>query len=280
MDILINKQDKLVDKPATMKTKARPVPKAKKQSQFDLNKEIEIFIDKKDKDGSSFKEEEKNYIRQYTGSGGLLKEGATGRGALYEYYTPELVVKKMWEMAYHYGYDGGSILEPSVGTGNFLKYAPKNASMFGYETNHYSARVAQILYPSAHIQEKAFESIFFAGNVHLKNKFENPAYSLVIGNPPYGEFSGKYAGMGEKQYTGATEYDQYFMLRGLDLLKTGGLLVFLIPSSFITNQSKFNKVKEKIASKADVVDLYRLPSRIFETTDIGTDILVLRKTND
>ena len=280
MDTLINKQDKLVDKPATMKTKTRPVPKAKKQSQFDLNKEIEIFIDKKDKDGNSFNEEEKNYIRQYTGSGGLLKEGATGRGTLYEYYTPELVVKKMWEMAYHYGYDGGSILEPSVGTGNFLKYAPKDTSVFGYETNHYSARVVQILYPSAHIQEKAFESVFFAGNVHLKNKFENPAYSLVIGNPPYGEFTGKYAGMGEKQYTGATEYDQYFILRGLDLLKKGGLLVFLIPSSFITNQSKFNKVKERIAMKADLVDLYRLPTRIFETTDIGTDIIVLRKTND
>ncbi|MBI3519515.1 MAG: DUF1249 domain-containing protein [Bacteroidetes bacterium] len=278
LELLFSNEQQLVDLPQNVEKSS--TPKAKKQSQFDLNKEIEALIDTKDKAGNSFSEEEKNYIRQYTGAGGLLKEGATGRGALYEYYTPELVVKKMWEMAYHYGYDGGSILEPSVGTGNFLKYAPKNAIVIGYETNHYSARITQILYPFAQIKEKAFESIFFAGNVHLKNKFENPGYSLVIGNPPYGEFTGKYAGMGEKQYTGATEYDQYFMLRGLDLLKNRGLLVFLIPSSFITNQSKFNKVKEKIASKADVVDLYRLPSRIFETTDIGTDILVLRKTND
>ena len=277
MDLLINKENTLVDKPTAMEAKKQAIPKMKKKSQHDLNKDIESFIDKKDKDGSYYNEEEKNYIRQYTGSGGLIKEGAAGRGVLYEYYTPELVVKKMWEMAYHYGYDGGSILEPSVGTGNFLKFAPKGAIVFGFETNHYSARVAQITYPNAHIHEKAFETLFFAGNVHLKDKFDNPGYSLVIGNPPYGDFTGKYAGMGEKQYTGATEYDQYFMLRGLDLLKKDGLLVFLIPSSFMSNGSKFNKVKEKIAAKADFVDCYRLPSRIFETTDIGTDILVLRK---
>lgn len=275
INILFSDEQTLVDLPQNIEKQSET--KMKKQSQYDLNKEIENFIDEKDKNGSYFNEEEKNYIRQYTGSGGLLKEGAVGRGVLYEYYTPEIVVKKMWDMAYHYGYDGGSILEPSVGTGNFLKYVPKGTTAFGYETNHYSARIAQILYPNANIQEKAFETLFFTGNIHLKDKFENPGYSLVIGNPPYGEFTGKYAGMGEKQHTGATEYDQYFILRGLDLLKNNGLLVYLIPSSFMSNNAKFNKVKEKIAAKADLVDCYRLPNRIFQTTDIGTDILVLRK---
>lgn len=275
VELLFANEQKLVDLPQN--TEKLSTPKAKKQSQFDLNKEIEVLIDTKDKEGSSFNEEERNYIRQYTGSGGLLKEGATGRGALYEYYTPELVVNKMWDMAKHFGYKSGAILEPSVGTGNFLKVLPKNVKIDGYETNHYSARIAKILYPHVNIHEKAFETLFFAGNIHLKDKFENPGYSLVIGNPPYGDFTGKYAGMGEKQYTGATEYDQYFILRGLDVLKKGGLLVFLIPSSFMSNKSKFNKVKESIALKADFIDSYRLPTGIFQTTDIGTDIIVLQK---
>ncbi|MCL0274474.1 hypothetical protein M2T36_26600, partial [Escherichia coli] len=72
----------------------------------------------------------------------------------------EEVVKKMWDMAYYYGYDGGNVLEPSVGTGHFLTYAPKSAIVFGFETNHYSARIAQILYPHAHIHAKAFETLF------------------------------------------------------------------------------------------------------------------------
>lgn len=273
--LLFADSQKFVDLPQHIEKQAPS--KMKKQSQHELNNEIETFIEKKDKEGSSFNEEEKNYIRQYTGSGGLIKEGAAGRGVLYEYYTPDVVVQKMWGMAFKYGYDGGSILEPSVGTGNFLKYAPKDAIVFGFETNHFSARIAQILYPNAHIHEKSFESLFFAGNIHLKDDFDHPPYSLVIGNPPYGDFTGKYAGMGEKKWTGATEYDQYFILRGLDLLKKGGLLVFVVPSSFLSYNVKSAKVKEKIASKVDLMDAYRLPIRTFDTTDIGTDILLLRK---
>ena len=278
LELLFSASPRMADLPQHIET-PEPTPKPmKKQSQYDLNKEIEAFIDEKDKTGSDYYgDEERNYLRQYTGSGGLLKQGAADRGALYEYYTPDEVVKKMWDIAYHFGYNGGKVCEPSVGTGNFLKYAPKNATVIGFETNHYSARIAQILFPQAHIYEKAFETLFFAGNVHLKDKFENPGYSLVIGNPPYGEFTGKYAGMGEKQHTSATEYDQYFIVRGLDVLEPGGLLVLLIPSAFMTNGSKYQKVKEKIAAKAELLDCYRLPGRIFETTDIGTDILVLKR---
>lgn len=250
-------------------------PIKKKQNQ--LNQEIETFIDRKDNEGENYSDEEKNYLQQYTGSGGLLSEGAQGRGTLYEYYTPDSIVKRMWDIAYHYGYDGGSILEPAVGTGHFLKYAPKDAPITGYETNHYACRIAQILYPNAHIQEKAFESHFFAGNIHLKEKFENPAYSLVIGNPPYGAFTGKYAGLGEKKHTGVTEYDQYFMLRSLDLMKPGGLLVFLVSSYFMLSMQKYNSVKEKIIVKAEWVDGYRLPASAVPNTDVGTDIIVLRR---
>lgn len=277
LDLLFAESPHLADLPQHIETPTPSTKPMKKKNQYDLNKEIEAFIDEKDKSGSYYTEEERNYLRQYTGSGGLLKQGAADRGALYEYYTPDEVVKKMWDIAYHFGYSGGKVCEPSVGTGNFLRYAPENAIVFGFETNHYSARIAQILFPQAHIYEKAFETLFFAGNVHLKDKFENPGYNLIIGNPPYGEFTGKYAGMGEKQHTGATEYDQYFIVRGLDVLEPGGLLVLLIPSTFMTNGSKYQKVKEKIAAKAELLDCYRLPGRIFETTDIGTDILVLKR---
>jgi len=113
----------------------------------------------------------------------------------------------------------------------------------------------------------------------LKDDFGGAKYELVIGNPPYGEFSGKWAGMGEKKWTGATEYDQYFITRGLDLLLPGGVLVFIIPSAFLSNNSKYNKLKEKVAAKADLVDAYRLPARMFKTTDIGTDIIVFKRKN-
>jgi hypothetical protein len=182
----------------------------------------------------------------------------------------------MWDLAYHFGYDGGAILEPSVGIGNFLKYAPKASTVVGYETNHYAARIAQILFPTATIHEAAFETIFFAGNVHLKDEFSDTRYSLVIGNPPYGEFLGRYSGMGEKKWTGALQYEHYFTLRGLDLLNSGGLLIYILPSNFLKGSS-FISIAKKIASKCIGLDRYCLGTNIFKTTDLETDIIALRK---
>jgi hypothetical protein len=254
----------------------KPVSKKKKQGQHNLNNEIEALIDERDTAQESFTEDEKNKLRLYAGSGGLIKQGATGKGILYEYYTPDTVIKKMWDIAYHFGYDGGDVLEPSVGIGSFLKYAPKGAALIGYEVNHYAARIAQILYPTAQIHEAAFETNFFAGNVHLKDDYADKRYSLVIGNPPYGEFSGRYAGMGEKKWTGMTQYEHYFTYRGLDLLKSGGLLVFILPSNFLKADA-YSGIARKIAAKCTGLDRYYLGTDIFKTTDIETDIIALRK---
>lgn len=248
------------------------------QNQHELNQSIERFIDEKDKEGDGYSENDKNHILQYTGSGGLIRQGASGEGILYEFYTPDEIVQRMWGLADLYGFTGGNILEPACGTGRFLKYVPVESHAIGFEVNHYAKRIAEILYPWAEVIEAPFESIFFAGNVHLKDQHKWKEYfDLVIGNPPYGPFSGKYSGMGEKTWTGATQYDQYFMLRNLDLLKPRGLLIFLIPSSFLDNDDKYVDVQKKIDEKAELVDAYRLPNKIFPNTDWGTDIIVLRK---
>ncbi|MBN4062177.1 N-6 DNA methylase [Bacteroidales bacterium AH-315-I05] len=273
IDLLIKKSNEFADLPKQDKKKDE------KKNQHELNREIEGFIVEKDNEEEEYHYslEDKNFISQYSGSGGLIKQGAEGKGILYEYYTPDEIVKQMWGLANKYGYNNGAVLEPACGTGNFLKYAPGSAEITGYEINPYANRIAEILYPHATIYQLLFETIFFAGYVHLKDDFGGAKYDLVIGNPPYGEFSGKWAGMGEKKWTGAAEYDHYFLTRGLDLLKSDGLLVFIIPSAFLTNGAKYNKIKEKIAAKADLLDAYRLPTGIFKTTDIGTDIVVFKK---
>ena len=72
--------------------------------------------------------------------------------------------------------------------------------------------------------------MFFTNrNKSIKDKVDGmELYDLIIGNPPYGEYAGLYAGMGEKSYTGASNYIEYFIDRGLDVLKKDGLLIFII----------------------------------------------------
>ncbi len=249
---------------------------AEYKNQYELNQAIEKLITLKG-ESMDYSDEEKIFISKYTGSGGLAKKGASGKGLLYEYYTADPIVRKMWALCFKHGYTGGPVLEPAVGIGRFLKYAPSAEPVTAYETNYFSAKICAIIYPNAVVKNTSFETEFFNGRKQKRAREIKPKFTLVIGNPPYGDFGGKYAGMGEAKTTGAKEYDQYFILRGLDLLLAEGLLCMIVPSNFLKNGSSYNAVKKKIAGKAELVDAYRMPAGIFDTTEIGTDILLFRK---
>jgi len=93
---------------------------------------------------------------------------------------------------------------------------------------------------------------------------------------------GKYAGMGEKSYTKSNNYIDYFINRGLDLLEKDGLLIYIIGTEVAAGGTPFlmqqmNEAKRIISQKANLLDAYRLPNGLFDTTDVVTDIIVLQK---
>ena len=189
----------------------------------------------------------------------------------------------MWALAYKYGFKGGKVLEPSCGIGEFIKYAPEQELVTGYEINEVSAKICKILYPKANIESKYFETFFIKNNNSIRGNIKNlPKFSLIIGNPPYGTMGGIYAGMGEKSYTKSQNYIDYFINRGLDLLEKDGLLIYIIGTEVSAGGTPFlmqqmNEAKKIISQKANLLDAYRLPNGLFETTDVLTDIIVLQK---
>jgi hypothetical protein len=277
--------------------KAQPEPitaKNQKHKAYLINKEAEALLDRKWNDApDSFTSEELELLRQYSGAGGLdeyfMEAGEKlHEGSLYEFYTPDLVIQKMWGLAYKYGYNNGPVLEPSIGVGRFFnrKFVKDYIVKEAYEPNKYSARICKILYPEIQINDGKesmfFEEVFIKNNWTVKSNVK-PKYSLVIGNPPYGEAMGKYlAGMGEKAYTHAKNFIDYFIFRGLDLLEPGGLLIYIIGAEvgaggvpWLDQQN--SKCKEAIAQKANLIDAYRLPEKVFDRTDVVSDIIVFRK---
>ena len=254
------------------------------KNQYELNKAIEELLDSK---ADNYSTDEKNFIRKYSGYGGLDKYGKTGKGGLFEYYTPKEVIEKMWALAYKFGYDNGAMLEPSIATGEFLRYAPANIKMVGYEINPYSAKICKILYPTAEIHLQPFEQTFIKNNYTVKDKTDHlEKFKLVIGNPPYGDFSiveSRYmSGMGEKDFTKARNYVEYFIRRGMDLLESGGLLIYIVGSQLKAGGKMFldgdlTPVKEWLSDNATFETAYRLPDTIFERTGVTADIIVLRK---
>lgn len=248
-----------------------------KTEQLKRNAEIALFMKNRVIAPAPWTLDEIAWIQTYAGDGGM---GLDTRGILYEYYTPHALVSRMWGLAHKYGFTGGDILEPSCGIGRFLQYVdPSNSSVDAYEfskDNDTSFQIAKASYPWANVNGDYFESIFYRGG--NKRVGTEKRYDLVIGNPPYGEFSGYYAAdkFEGKIFPGRT-YDQYFLWAGISLLKKGGLLIFIIPSTFMDNSSSYNNFKDAIAEQADLIDAYRCPLSTFEHTKIQTDIVVFRK---
>ncbi len=210
-------------------------------------------------------DELKDLISQYK-TGGIAKQG---RGVLDEYYTnidivnsvknlinEELKVKKSL-----------SILEPSVGIGNFINAVKDlpNSTINTFEINETTAKISKILYPNIDVNLRSFETEFI-DDKGGKKEFETK-YDLVIGNPPYGDHRGFYKGLGEEPKI--SKYEDYFVKRSLDTMKEDGVLAMVLPSSWLNRQKKLNN--------AELVNAYRLPVGAFAGTQIGTDIVLLKK---
>jgi type I restriction-modification system DNA methylase subunit len=208
-------------------------------------------------------------------------EGSTeGKGKLYEFFTPQIVADKMLALAQHYGFKGGNVLEPATGSGRLIKNL-KNTNITAFEISKDNFEILKREFPNAELYNFNFEKAFLKEprfNTLINRKgtetwLKNAPFDLVLANPPYGKFSGLYS----SYFNFKGQVEHFFILQTLYLLKKGGLGVYLIPSSFLRNGVAYNEIKKQIFEIAEFVDAYRLPSNIFEKTQIGTDILILRK---
>lgn len=225
------------------------------------------------KPDSEITEEDKAILAQYEGAGGLNEENRTSAGILNEFYTPNNLVEKVWQIVDAYAPDAKTVLEPSAGVGKFANNRPNNVFTM-HELDETSARINKILHPDVKVIQGAFQKQFFDdGERFIKIGYEQPKYDIVIGNPPYGTYNDKYKGLGEGREF--DRYEEYFIARGLDALKDEkSVMAFVVPSGFLN--TAIDKQKEIIGSKGILIDAYRLPVGAFPTTDVGTDIIVMK----
>lgn len=226
------------------------------------------------KPDSEITEADKKILSQYEGGGGLNENNRTNSEVLNAFYTPDNLIEKVWELVDAYAPDAKTVLEPSAGVGKFANNRPDNKFTM-HELNKTSARINKILHPEADVIQGAFQKQFLDdGERFLKIGYEQPKHDVVIGNPPYGKYNDKYKGLGEGREF--ERYEEYFIARGLEALKDEkSVLAFVVPSGFLNTAS--DKQKSIIASKGEILDAYRLPEGTFSTTEVGTDILIMRK---
>nr|WP_242589790.1 N-6 DNA methylase [Kaistella haifensis] len=220
------------------------------------------------KDNVNISDDLKEICHQFK-SGGTAKEG---RGILDEYYTDYTIVNAVRNLIKDHFKNRSkiSVLEPSVGTGNFLNAAKDlgiKTNITAFEINETTAKIAKILHPEADFNLRSFETEFIdeRGN----KKVFSDQYDLVVGNPPYGDHRGLYKGLGEEAKI--SKYEDYFLKRSLDSLKPNGILAMVLPSGWLNRQ---NHLKN-----GEIIEGFRLPVGVFAGTQVGTDIIILRKNN-
>ena len=92
------------------------------------------------------------------------------------------------------------------------------------------------------IKDYFIERVVFPGIFSKENS--NPGFDVVIGNPPYVNTK-QISNMGqskkiEEEYGYCDDLYNHFTIRGLELLKKGGLLSYITSDTFLTLQTKKN----------------------------------------
>ena len=190
------------------------------------------------------------------------------------HYTSPVLVRALWTAVENMGFDGGRVLEPAVGVGNFLGLAPRSivesSDFVAVEKDQLSARITQALYPDAKVYASGYE------NVALPDRFVD----LAIGNIPFGKIS-----LVSEQSSINARYDKhrypihdYFIAKTLDHLKPGGVMAFI--TSRYTLDKAAQMTRARIEQQADFLGAVRLPGAAHKEqagTGVVTDIVFLRK---
>jgi N12 class adenine-specific DNA methylase/SAM-dependent methyltransferase len=187
------------------------------------------------------------------------------RTTLNAHYTSAEVVKAMWGAVTALGFEGGRVLEPGCGSGNFLGFAPPGADLVGVELDETTAGVAEHLYGAgAHIHVGGFENL----------ARPDGSFDLVIGNVPFA----KVAPFDPQHNRSGLSLHNYFLVKGLRLTRPGGLVVAL--TSRYTLDARNSVARREMARLADLVGALRLPAKAFAAssgTEVVVDLLVLRR---
>ena len=185
------------------------------------------------------------------------------------FYTSPTVIDGIYEALGNFGFEGGNVLEPAMGVGNFFGCMPKemqdNSQLYGVEIDSISGRIAQALYPDADIAISGFE----------KNSFQNGCFDVAVGNVPFGELGFK----DEKHST--TKLHDYFFMEAMDKVKNGGIVAFVTSAGTLDKHDE--STRQMLADKADLIGAIRLPggkNGAFKDnagTEVTTDIIFLQK---
>ena len=218
----------------------------------------------------AFDSSNSSWSSEYAQLKGLLTDeeySAARESTLSAFYTSPIITKAMYQALSNMGFEGGRVLDPSMGVGNFFGTMPesmRSSKLSGVEIDSISGRIAKKLYPDADIRIQGFE----------ESSFEDGTFDVIVGNVPYGDFKVNDPSYNRHNFM----IHDYFMAKSVDKLRDGGVAALVVSKGFMDKSN--SSARDYIAQRAELIGAIRLPNNAFKAnagTEVVTDIIFLQK---
>lgn len=194
------------------------------------------------------------------------------RKAKGQYFTPWQLREALLDLIPRGSY--ARILDPAVGTGEFLRSAAQrfpDSYLEGWEVDRRLVTTARKVAPGA--------NLLVRDALEPGEPGQREAFDLVIGNPPYYEFrpSEEILQRYSEVISGRPNIFALFFHIGMSVLKPGGLLAYVVPQS-MNNGAYFAALRRYILRHAAILKLrpYLCPS-LFHAAQQTVMLIVLKK---
>jgi hypothetical protein len=193
---------------------------------------------------------------------------AARSSVLNAHYTAPGVIRWMYSVLKHLGFNGGRVLDPCTGIGHFIGAMPEDIRTASdctlVELNGTSAAIAKALYPDCTVLAQGLET----------TQLPEDHFDAVISNVPFGEYTVHDPSFRSR----APLIHDYFFEKATRLVRPGGLIAFITSTGTLDKLSK--NVRMRLRSSCDLIGAFRLPSSAFESTastEVVTDVIFLRR---
>lgn len=191
------------------------------------------------------------------------------------FYTPDSIPQIIADTLNKENLEVRRFLEPSAGVGAFVKaFQQANTEITCFEKDILTGKILKHLYPDTKVHIDKFENI---------KPFNENKFDVVSSNIPFGDFSAfdvKYLkGKDAVKRLATKKIHNYFFLKGLDMLREGGLLAF-ITSTGIADSPQNAPIRQYLAENAHLVSAVRFPNNLFTDnagTEAASDLLIFQK---
>ncbi|MDQ6840511.1 MAG: helicase, partial [Actinomycetota bacterium] len=194
---------------------------------------------------------------------------AARRTTLNAHYTSHEVCIQVWRAVTDLGFDGGRVLEPGCGSGNFLATRPEGITVegVGVEVDPTTAAIAALVHPDMTVRQESFAA----------TPLGDASFDMAVGNVPFGDYH-----LTDRRHNRAgLNVHNHFIVKALHLTRPGGLVAVL--TSRYTLDAGSTAARDEIGKVGDLAGVVRLPDgamRQAAGTDVSMDLLIFSRRAD